>query len=140
MTGKDVEIEDRRWENRDGLPIQMKPVTEMQIKSEIARPAPHEVMPVNTIYKIKGAAWSGDAKVSKVEISTDGGEKWIEAELSGEAKENVWQMWQYDWKTPAKACKHTILVRATDERGRVQPSGYGRKFLPQLKQRHFANV
>lgn len=109
------------WEKQDGLPVQMKPVTEMQIKSEIARPAPHEVVGVNTTYKIKGAAWSGDAKVSKVEISTDGGDKWNEAELTGEAKENVWQMWEYDWKTPTKAGKHTLLAKATDERGRVQP-------------------
>jgi DMSO/TMAO reductase YedYZ molybdopterin-dependent catalytic subunit len=109
------------WETSDGLPVQMKPVTQMQVKSEIARPAPHEVVPVNKAYKIKGAAWSGDARIAKVEISTDGGANWNEAELTGGAQENVWQMWQYDWKTPSKPGKYTLLARATDERGRVQP-------------------
>ena len=71
------------WVKEDGLPPQMIPITEMQVKSEIARPAMHEIVAANSSYKIKGAAWSGDAKVSKVEISTDGGKKWHEAKLDG---------------------------------------------------------
>lgn len=110
------------WVKEDGLPPQMIPITEMQVKSEIARPAMHETVAANSIYKIKGAAWSGDAKVSKVEISTDGGKKWHEAKLTGEARENAWQMWEFEWEVPAKTGKHTLMARATDERGRVQPS------------------
>ena len=87
----------------------------------------HETVAANSSYKIKGAAWSGDAKISRVEISTDGGKSWNEAKLTGEARENVWQMWEYDWKTPAKTGKHTLMARATDERGRVQPSEHAKE-------------
>ena len=53
------------WVKEDGLPAQMIPITEMQVKSEIARPAMHEIVAAKSSYKIKGAAWSGDAKIQK---------------------------------------------------------------------------
>ena len=115
------------WIKEDGLPAQMIPITEIQVKSEIARPAMHETIAANSNYKIKGAAWSGDAKVRKVEVGTDGGKNWHEAKLTGEAKKNLWQMWEYDWKVPSKAGKHKLMARAEDEHGRVQPSEHAKE-------------
>ena len=35
---------------------------------------------------------------------------------------NSWRLWEYEWHTPATPGKQTLMARATDSRGRVQPS------------------
>jgi DMSO/TMAO reductase YedYZ molybdopterin-dependent catalytic subunit len=107
------------WERRDGIPS-LVPLTEMQVKASIARPAPGDVLTAREDYRVHGAAWTGESEVSKVEVSTDGGGTWQEAKLLGKAVPFVWRLWEYAWK-PAKAGKHTLMARATDKRGRVQP-------------------
>jgi DMSO/TMAO reductase YedYZ molybdopterin-dependent catalytic subunit len=116
------------WVKEDGLPAQMIPITEMQVKAEIARPAMHEAIPANSVYLVRGAAWSGeDAEISKVEVSTDGGKNWREAKLTGEARKYVWQMWEYDWQVPAKTGKYTLMARAEDRLGNVQPMKHAKE-------------
>ena len=58
---------------RDGLPVQLLPVAEIEVKAEIARPALHEIIPADSVYRVHGAAWTGESQVTKVELSTDGG-------------------------------------------------------------------
>jgi DMSO/TMAO reductase YedYZ molybdopterin-dependent catalytic subunit len=109
------------WEERDGLPAQLRPIGEMQTKALIARPATREVVAANTLYRMRGAAWSGDAEIVRVEISTDGGGSWAEAKLLDEARQYVWRLWEYDWRVPARAGEYTLMARAADSRGRTQP-------------------
>lgn len=61
------------WERRHELPS-LVPVTEIQVKSEIARPAPGEVVPRDAPYRVHGAAWAGASDVARVEFSADGGQ------------------------------------------------------------------
>jgi DMSO/TMAO reductase YedYZ molybdopterin-dependent catalytic subunit len=42
------------WERRDGLPIQLLPVGEVEVKAEIARPALHEVVAADAVYRMHG--------------------------------------------------------------------------------------
>lgn len=109
------------WEQRDELPVQLLPVTEVEVKAEIARPALHEIIPADTIYRIYGAAWTGESEVSKVEISTDGGNRWEQAQLLGESVPYAWRFWEFYWRTPGQAGVRTLMARATDARGNVQP-------------------
>lgn len=109
------------WEQRDELPIQLLPVTEVEVKAEIARPALHEIIPADTIYRIYGAAWTGESEVSKVEMSTDGGSRWEPAQLLGESVPYAWRFWEFYWRTPGQAGVYTLMARATDARGNVQP-------------------
>jgi hypothetical protein len=67
---------------------------------------------------IAGIAFAGDRKVSKVEVSTDGGRTWEEAEIKAPLSPYTWSLWQKRW-TPAPG-KYAILVRATDGRGVTQ--------------------
>ena len=68
------------WQRReDGA--ELTPLSEMQIKAEIARPAESETVPANTNVRVYGAAWTCDAEITKVELSTDGGETWNDAKL-----------------------------------------------------------
>jgi DMSO/TMAO reductase YedYZ molybdopterin-dependent catalytic subunit len=109
------------WEQRDELPVQLLPVTQVEVKAEIARPALHEIIPAETIYRVYGAAWTGESEVSSVEMSTDAGKTWQPANLLGEAVPYAWRFWEYYWRTPEQAGIHTLMARATDARGNVQP-------------------
>lgn len=108
------------WQRRDGL-ADLVPVGEIQVKSQIARPAFHEIVPAKSKYRIFGAAWTGEAKIEKVEVSTDGGKQWAQAELLDKAVDHAWRFWQYRWETPSCPGPYTLMSRATDSRGNVQP-------------------
>jgi DMSO/TMAO reductase YedYZ molybdopterin-dependent catalytic subunit len=109
------------WERRDGLPVQLLPVGEIEVKAEIARPALHEIVPADSVYRVHGAAWTGESQIAKVEISTDGGYQWHPAQLLGPATPYAWRLWEYHWRTPAQPGACTVMARATDARGRTQP-------------------
>ena len=71
------------WETRNGLPIELLPVSEIEVKAEIARPGLHEVLPANSVYRMHGAAWTGESEITKVEVSTDEGKTWGTTQLLG---------------------------------------------------------
>jgi DMSO/TMAO reductase YedYZ molybdopterin-dependent catalytic subunit len=106
------------WQRNQSGPT-LVPLTEMQPKAQIARPENRETISANGNYLIKGAAWSGEAEISKVELSFDGGKTWRDAILDKESKKNAWRLWHLEWKP--RAGVQTLLARATDSRGRIQP-------------------
>jgi DMSO/TMAO reductase YedYZ molybdopterin-dependent catalytic subunit len=108
------------WKHRDGLPMRV-PVTELQVKAQIARPAVAEVIPAGSRYRIFGAAWSGRSNVAKVEVSTDGGKTFAPAELLGDRVANAWRLWEFYWNAPAVAGQYVLMAKATDAEGRTQP-------------------
>lgn len=109
------------WDRASGQPV-MRPVTEIQVKSEIARPAFHEQVAPGKPYRVFGAAWAGESQVTQVEVSTDGGSTWQPAKLLDEPLPFVWQRWEYQWPVPKQAGRYTLMARATDKRGRTQPA------------------
>jgi DMSO/TMAO reductase YedYZ molybdopterin-dependent catalytic subunit len=108
------------WDRAGGLPTLM-PLAEQQIKAEIARPENGQTVARDASFLVRGAAWSSGAEITKVEISFDSGASWQLATLLGEPVENSWRLWEYDWRTPAKAGEQTLIARAADSRGRTQP-------------------
>jgi DMSO/TMAO reductase YedYZ molybdopterin-dependent catalytic subunit len=108
------------WEQRDGFG-ELKPITALQIKAEIARPKTGEIVPANSNVRIFGTAWTSDADVTKVEVSVDNGKSWNESTLTGERTRTAWQLWEYNWRTPKNPGKHILVARATDSEGRTQP-------------------
>jgi DMSO/TMAO reductase YedYZ molybdopterin-dependent catalytic subunit len=109
------------WDRSGVLPT-LAPLAEQQTKAEIARPENGETIAANSTYRIHGAAWSGTAEVTRVEVSFDSGRTWQDAKLLGERVKNAWRLWEYEWRTSAKAGRHGIIARATDSRGFVQPA------------------
>jgi DMSO/TMAO reductase YedYZ molybdopterin-dependent catalytic subunit len=109
-----------RWQ-RGGDIAELTPLTEMQVKAEIARPAEGEIVRANSIVCVRGAAWACDAEIAKVELSTDSGATWNDAKLLGESKPNTWRLWEFNWKSPSVPGKQTLVARATDSRGQTQP-------------------
>ena len=111
------------WKRR-GDSAELTPLSEMQVKAEISKPVQGEIVPVNSNVRVHGAAWTGNAEIAKVELSTDGGSTWNEATLLGDSIPNAWRLWEFDWKTPATAGKATLIARATDSHGRTQPTAH----------------
>ena len=99
-------------------PEEMKPLTEMAVKSNITT-APKQVT-MRGIYDIRGFAFSGAPDIAKVELSDDNGATWKPAALDARHSPHAWRLWHFRW-TPRRAGKATILARATDSRGVTQP-------------------
>jgi sulfane dehydrogenase subunit SoxC len=92
----------------------------MEVKSLITRPSPGVTLPATGPYEISGIAWSGDGLIRRVEVSTDGGQSWRDAELSGPVLPRALTRFRLPWGWDGKA---TVLKsRATDETGHVQPT------------------
>ncbi len=106
---------------RQGDNAELVPLSEMQIKAEIAEPREGETVSANSNVRVHGAAWTGNGEITKIEISSDDGATWNETQLLGESKPNAWRLWEFNWKTPARPGKVTLIARATDSKGRTQP-------------------
>src|SRR5438034_3056735 len=120
FTGYYQTIDYAYW-NRRAEVAELTPLTEMQIKAEIAKPAEGETVPANSSVRVHGAAWTSDGEITKVELSTDGGSTWNETNLMGQPKPNAWRLWEFNWQTPSAPGNQTLIARATDSLGRTQP-------------------
>ena len=96
-----------------------EPVTEMRVKSLITYPlSGQRVAPGRPLF-VRGKAWSGAAPIARVEVNLGGG--WEDAELFHPKGAFSWSSWEVRW-TPERRGEVTLLARATDERGNVQPT------------------
>jgi DMSO/TMAO reductase YedYZ molybdopterin-dependent catalytic subunit len=68
---------------------------------------------------LNGRAWSGWAPVTRVEISTDGGESWRDAAVEDGASRYAWSAFSASWD--AVSGEHELCARATDADERTQP-------------------
>ncbi len=99
-------------------PENTQPVTELFVKSSITD-APSAAK-VGAPATIRGFALSGAPDIAKVEVSDDGGATWRAAALDPRHDPYAWRLWSFRWE-PRAAGRATLLVRATDSRGSVQP-------------------
>ena len=89
-------------------------------KSVITFPSGGQKLTAKGIYQLTGLAWSGGGAVKKVEVSTDGGHTWKEAQIRGTAHPMAHTRFGMDWKWDGQEC--VIQSRCIDELGQVQPS------------------
>ena len=94
------------------------PVTALNVKSMIT--SPRAGASVKSRLIVQGVAWAGEADIAKVEVSFDSGETWQPAKLGKENSRYAWRPWSYSWNA-AKPGAYTVVSRATDTSGRVQP-------------------
>jgi DMSO/TMAO reductase YedYZ molybdopterin-dependent catalytic subunit len=108
------------WEEVDGEPLRV-PLSEMAVKSQIARPSTYEVVLGGQPYKVFGACWCGAAEVKEIEVSTDGGASWVSAEFLDEPRRFAWRRWQSIWQVPKEPGRYELMARARDSNGQRQP-------------------
>jgi len=89
-------------------------------KSVIIFPSGGQKLPGPGIYQLTGLAWSGGGAVRRVEVSTDDGQTWKDAEIRGMAHPKAHTRFGMDWKWDGREC--VLQSRCTDELGQVQPS------------------
>jgi sulfane dehydrogenase subunit SoxC len=69
---------------------------------------------------LEGRAWSGWAAIDRVDVSSDGGRSWAEAELRAPVGEYAWSRWTYEWQ--AEPGEYELCCRASDAAGHAQPT------------------
>lgn len=100
-------------------PTQLEVIEGMPVKSYITSVSDDEKIPLRTTV-LSGFAWAGEERVTRVDVSTDGGSTWQPAQLSRQDFPFAWRLWNLDW-TPPHPGYFTVMSRATDSTGRVQP-------------------
>lgn len=111
---------------RDNEDDEGTPVTRMQPRALMVPPG---IPDFNTRARtvpagpclLQGRAWSGWAPVTQVEVSTDGGETWDDAELEPLESRWGWRGWRFDWAA-GEPGEYVLCCRAHDEAGNVQPT------------------
>ena len=95
-----------------GLPLSLQ-----NVKSAFELPWNGELLAGRTL--LRGRSWSGEGKISKVEVSLDREITWQTARLREPNIPRAWVRWDLDWD--AQPGDYSLRARATDERGTRQP-------------------
>ncbi|MGA7973600.1 MAG: molybdopterin-dependent oxidoreductase [Pseudolabrys sp.] len=103
---------DYTWQNS-------RPTYGHAIMSVIFSPLPED-KPKSGMHTITGVAWNdGRAKITQVEVSTDGGKSWHNADIKPPASPWAWH--HFSAKAKLAKGKNMVMCRATDALGRTQP-------------------
>jgi sulfane dehydrogenase subunit SoxC len=93
---------------------------DMDAKSIITFPAYPRRLTSRGFWEVTGIAWSGRGRIERVELSFDGGKSWEAAELSDPILPKCHTRFRKLWNWQGKPA--TLVSRATDETGYVQPT------------------
>ena len=101
------------------------PVTRIEPRALLLPPGDPDFMSRDRVVRpgtvrLRGRAWSGWGPVERVEVSTDGGSTWTDAELEQHDHHWAWREFRTDWH--AEPGEHLLRARAHDVTGRVQPT------------------
>ena len=108
-TGGKLRARRSRWSNFEQGP-----------KSVITFPSGEQLLPSRGFYMITGLAWSGGGSIRRVEISTDGGRSWQDAQIQKPALPRAHTRFSFAWKW--NGAEAELQSRCTDELGQVQPT------------------
>ena len=126
-----IEVGDKPWGAKDEAVHYMDLMPDGQhrqytstqeCKSVITTPSGGQLLLDKGFYNISGMAWSGRGKVTRVDVSTDGGINWRQARLETPVLSKAVTRFNIDWVWDGKPA--ILQSRAADETGYVQPS-YG---------------
>lgn len=91
----------------------------MDAKSIITHPA-HPARIERGWNEIRGIAWSGRGKITRVDVSTDRGATWNAAELQTPVLSKAHTRFRLPWQWDGR--QSTLMSRAVDETGCIQPT------------------
>ena len=126
-----IEVGDQPWASKDEAVhyIDLMPDGQhrqyssiQECKSVITTPSGGQLLLDKGFHNISGIAWSGRGKVTRVDVSTDGGINWRQARLETPVLSKASTRFNIDWVWDGKPA--ILQSRAVDDSGYVQP-GYG---------------
>lgn len=92
----------------------------MEAKSVITSPSPGHRLEAPGFHEIRGLAWSGRGRITRVEVSTDDGQSWQDAELHGPVLSQCYTRFTFGWRWDGREA--VLASRCYDETGYVQPT------------------
>ena len=92
----------------------------MDAKSVITYPAPENALRSKGFVEVSGIAWSGNGRIKRVDVSTDGGRNWRQAELQEPVLYRALTRFRMPWRWNGEQA--VLQSRAMDETGYVQPT------------------
>ncbi len=95
------------------------PITEMVVNSLITNIKPNQSFRHGQPVTVKGIAWDSGYGIRLVEVSTDGGMTWRDAQLAKDYGRFSWRQWSYEFK-PAKKGSYSIMAKASNAQGASQ--------------------
>ncbi|MEO8835417.1 MAG: sulfite dehydrogenase [Caldimonas sp.] len=90
-----------------------------ECKSVITTPSGAQTLLDKGYYNVTGLAWSGRGKVTRVDVSADGGRNWRPARLEGHVLDKALTRFNIDWVWDGAPA--ILQSRAVDDTGYVQP-------------------
>lgn len=97
------------------------PITEMVVNSLITNLKSGQRFAVGQRVEVRGIAWDGGYGIRAVEVSTDGGRSWRNAELDLDYGRYAWRQWRFGFK-PAKKAGTRSWPRPPTTQGTPRPS------------------
>jgi len=92
-------------------------------KSLITFPSDAHKLPGSGVYEISGIAWCGRGKISRVEVTLDGGRTWTDATLQTPVYSKAWTRFRLPWTW--NGAEAVMASRCTNEFGEIQSTMEG---------------
>jgi sulfane dehydrogenase subunit SoxC len=92
----------------------------MEAKSVITTPSAGQTLAGRGHYEIRGLAWSGRGRITRVDVTTDDGASWRPADLQHPILEKCHTRFRVPWRWDGNEC--VIASRCADQTGYVQPT------------------
>lgn len=92
----------------------------MGVKSVITGPSARQKLEGQGFREIGGLAWSGHGRITRVDVSLDGGRTWQTATLDGPVQPKALTRFRLPWVWTGQEA--VLQSRAVDEAGNVQPT------------------
>ena len=102
----------------DGRAVQFDFV--MEVKSVITRPSGGQLLAQPGFCEISGLAWSGRGRITRVEVTVDGGRHWQAAKLQEPVLEKCLTRFRLPWHWDGGPA--VLQSRAFDQTGQAQPT------------------
>ncbi|HEX4710329.1 molybdopterin-dependent oxidoreductase [Phenylobacterium sp.] len=100
--------------------VEFVPISAMNPRSFLSNLQDGARLPVGRPFEIRGLAFGGDAALTSVDLSSDGGASWQPAKLGKDWGKYSFRLWSFTY-APQRAGKTTLIARATPAKGEQQP-------------------
>lgn len=104
----------------DKMPADAVSTEAWPVKSMLTYPAPNAKFAAGKPVLVEGRAWAGDNDIARVELSFNEGVSWVRADLNSGGDKYAWRTFSYEYR-PRGSGFVTVLARAADDKGNVQP-------------------